>query len=33
MLEMLPVLPHSLNAILSGDGWSAWGTLKEENLI
>lgn len=33
MLEMLPVLPHSLNVIVAGPEAASWAALKEEHLI
>ena len=33
MLEMLPVLPHSLSVIVSGAEGVSWANLKEEHLI
>jgi hypothetical protein len=33
LLEVLPVLPHSLNILLHGAAGTAWGTLDEEHLV
>lgn len=33
MLEMMPVLPHSLNLILSALGGKVWANLREEHLV
>ena len=33
LIEMMPTFPHSLNAMISGEGMSAWATLSEEFFV